>query len=356
MDYKDKDRLSDNVIDARQGPASGDEVRALREAGHLGKEEVARQDQDRRQAWQESQSPRIEEFYSRLRAQQDRVEGKHVGALRRTFEQRSDRRLGRAFDGILGPLENYRDSRWGALSRARLRKSLQDLNLERFLRQPTEDRSDPAPFPAGPAMRLQQALGNVADLRRSIAALSQSDLEQAELDPMLRDVLEDMQDAIVELQHEVAEAHRRLANVIRPGRVTDLDAANGVVKVAYAKDENGADVKTGWIRWQMRTGSQKEWDPPKVGEQVVLISPGGDISPNTWVAPGGFYEAIPKNHNQSGQYKRNVGDKSELLMTGDTIVLRTATLKLVADQVSINGQRIDHNQQGWSSDPATPSV
>lgn len=70
------------------------------------------------------------------------------------------------------------------------------------------------------------------------------------------------------------EFDRRLANLIRVGTVAAIDEAGGFVKVDLG------DVKTDWLRWgERRAGpGQRTWAMPEVGEQVMVLSPSGDLS------------------------------------------------------------------------------
>ena len=71
---------------------------------------------------------------------------------------------------------------------------------------------------------------------------------------------------------ETAELQRRLANLLRVGKITEIDRAKGRVKVEF----NG--VTTPWLPWQTaRAGAVKNWSPPAVGEQVCIISPFGEL-------------------------------------------------------------------------------
>ena len=56
---------------------------------------------------------------------------------------------------------------------------------------------------------------------------------------------------VAELVRRVEESERRLTNLVRPGRVAQVDAQKGLVKLAYAKDENGVDVVSPWLRWRV---------------------------------------------------------------------------------------------------------
>ncbi|MEQ9131163.1 MAG: phage baseplate assembly protein V [Salinisphaeraceae bacterium] len=70
---------------------------------------------------------------------------------------------------------------------------------------------------------------------------------------------------------EAAELHRLLHNLIRVGTIAEVDHA-----AARARLRDG-DLLTDWRPWvELRTGTTRDWDPPTVGEQAVLFSPGGD--------------------------------------------------------------------------------
>ena len=77
---------------------------------------------------------------------------------------------------------------------------------------------------------------------------------------------------------EVAELRRRLENVVRGGVVAEADYAAALARVRYALDEDGQAVLTGWIPFAAaRAGGDRAWSAPEVGEQVLLLSPGGDL-------------------------------------------------------------------------------
>lgn len=76
-----------------------------------------------------------------------------------------------------------------------------------------------------------------------------------------------------ELLAEVSELSRRLANVLRYGRILAVDSAKALVRV-----ESG-DIRTDWLPFFARVaGKSRSWDPPVVGEQCMVLSPGGDLT------------------------------------------------------------------------------
>ncbi|KHT40185.1 phage baseplate assembly protein V [Pectobacterium brasiliense] len=69
------------------------------------------------------------------------------------------------------------------------------------------------------------------------------------------------------------EFDRLLHNLIRIGTVIDVDHVRHLARV-----ETGGN-KTDWIRWGVaRAGDAQTWWPLSIGEQVVMVAPGGDLA------------------------------------------------------------------------------
>lgn len=82
----------------------------------------------------------------------------------------------------------------------------------------------------------------------------------------------------------IGEIERRLSNVVRPGTVQEADYAKARIRVALGRN------KTAWLPWlTSRAGHDRTWHPPEVGEQVLVISPSGELSQG-YVMPGGVYK------------------------------------------------------------------
>lgn len=70
-----------------------------------------------------------------------------------------------------------------------------------------------------------------------------------------------------------AELLRLITNLIRIGTIDQIDVEQTRVRV-----KSGENL-TGWLPWiTARAGTTKNWNPPTLGEQVVLLSPCGDLS------------------------------------------------------------------------------
>lgn len=66
--------------------------------------------------------------------------------------------------------------------------------------------------------------------------------------------------------------------LIRFGRIASVDLAAARCTVTLDEDGASGEAQTGPIRWiESRAGQTRTWSPPSVGEEVVLLCPGGMI-------------------------------------------------------------------------------
>ena len=79
-----------------------------------------------------------------------------------------------------------------------------------------------------------------------------------------------------------------LVNLIRYGTVRSVDVSRARVTVAVG------DLTTKPIPWMApRAGATRTWSPPSPGEQVLVLSPGGNLSAAIALT-GIFYNGYPK--------------------------------------------------------------
>lgn len=108
--------------------------------------------------------------------------------------------------------------------------------------------------------------------------------------------------ATIGAMNDFAALSRMLENLIRFG-----------VIAAVQMEPPRVQVKTGtlnsaWLPWlALRAGADQEWDPPTVGEQVILLSPSGQLA-NGVVVTGLFSDHIPANGNRAGLHRRTYAD------------------------------------------------
>lgn len=104
----------------------------------------------------------------------------------------------------------------------------------------------------------------------------------------------------------LAELLRLLNNLIRLGTVVEVDH-----EVARARVQSG-DNLTDWLPWlSLRAGSTRDWDPPSTGEQVLLLSPAGDLA-QAIVLAGIYSAANPAPASSGSLWRRTFPDGTQL--------------------------------------------
>lgn len=101
---------------------------------------------------------------------------------------------------------------------------------------------------------------------------------------------------------------RRLSNLIRLGVVVEADYASAKVRVKYGQDEQGGDLISGWLPWLTnRAGNDAEWDAPENGEQVLMISPSGELRLAV-VMPALYQSGFPAPADAATVHRRKYAD------------------------------------------------
>ncbi|MBH3411443.1 phage baseplate assembly protein V [Pseudomonas putida] len=102
--------------------------------------------------------------------------------------------------------------------------------------------------------------------------------------------------------NSLAEINRLLENLIRFGTVAEVQHVPPRVKV-----QTGGMLTT-WLPWlAWRAGESREWDPPTVNEQVLLLSPSGQLA-NGVAVTGLFSDLITANGDRAGLHRRSYAD------------------------------------------------
>lgn len=90
----------------------------------------------------------------------------------------------------------------------------------------------------------------------------------------------------------ISELNRKLANIIRVGLVKEIDYEKARVRVKVG------EFLTDYLPWiTYRAGEEKSWSPPSIDEQVIVLSPGGELSLGV-VLPAVYQEKYPPPENK----------------------------------------------------------
>ncbi|MBD9653580.1 phage baseplate assembly protein V [Pseudomonas sp. PDM12] len=157
--------------------------------------------------------------------------------------------------------------------------------------------------------------------------------------------------------NSLADLARLIENLIRFGTVAEVQPKPPRVRV------KSGDITTAWRPWiNLRAGDDREWDPPTIGEQVVLFSPSGNLAQGVVLA-GLFSDQIPANGDREGLHRRTYRDgavieydsiahhlratlpgSAELAAGGNITLSSDGDIKIAAaGNVAITGARVDIN-------------
>lgn len=102
--------------------------------------------------------------------------------------------------------------------------------------------------------------------------------------------------------NDLAALTRLLENLIRFGVIAAVQMVPPRVKVKTG------ELTTAWLPWlAVRAGADREWDPPTLDEQVILLSPSGQLA-NGVVITGLPSDHIPANGDRAGLHRRTYAD------------------------------------------------
>lgn len=130
-----------------------------------------------------------------------------------------------------------------------------------------------------------------------------------------------------------ADAQRRQANMVRIGTIEEADYAKGRYRVKIG------NIVTAWLPFGgQRAGALKVWSPLTVGEQIVMVSPSGDLTQG--VIMGSIAsDAHPSPGNDGGTINIEFPDGSTLDFGGGELNFNSpAAVTVTAPQIKFVGE------------------
>jgi len=106
------------------------------------------------------------------------------------------------------------------------------------------------------------------------------------------------------LAFEVTELHRRLANMVLLAKVIEADYSGSIPKAKVVVGE----ITSAWLPMLVsRAGNDRSWWPLEIGEQVVVLSPSGELTQG--VVLGSInQQSIPANGNSADHHRITYSD------------------------------------------------
>ena len=132
---------------------------------------------------------------------------------------------------------------------------------------------------------------------------------------------------------DLSNLSRLLQNLIRLGTIAQVDGAKARVQL-------GPKLTTEWLNWiTQRAGSTCSWSVPTVGEQVMVLSPGGDLARGI-ILPALFSKAFDAPETSDAIHTTHYPDGAVMQYDHEahalTATLPGGTATITSDKVTSN--------------------
>lgn len=132
-------------------------------------------------------------------------------------------------------------------------------------------------------------------------------------------------------QYRTQDLERRLSQLLVIGTIESADYASARCRVS------AGGILTDWIKWfTTRASNDCDWWAPEIGEQVMVLSPGGDMTQGV-ALPAIYQAAHPAPGDRPTQRITDYADGTRVAYDRESSVL---TIKCVGDVVIENAKSI----------------
>lgn len=122
-------------------------------------------------------------------------------------------------------------------------------------------------------------------------------------------------------QTQISEIMRTVRDIIRIGLVSEVDARQALCRVQTG------EIITDWLHWLTpRAGGARTWWAPSVGEQVLLLSLGGELDTG-FVLPGIYSDDFPAPSASPQAYHVSFSDGAVLEYEPETGALTVSGIQ-----------------------------
>lgn len=138
------------------------------------------------------------------------------------------------------------------------------------------------------------------------------------------------------------ELLRRLENILRAGTIAQVDHQATRVRV------RSGDLLTDWLIWfEVRAGNVRTWCPPSVGEQCLVLSPGGELAAGM-VLVGLPSDQMPPPATEAHLHRTTYPGGSSITFDHEARVLTVEAERLVVtgDVVASGISLVNHTHTG----------
>lgn len=146
---------------------------------------------------------------------------------------------------------------------------------------------------------------------------------------------------LAEQGYILSELDRRLTQMIRIGVIQEVDLAKAKVKVKIG------DNVTDWRPWLTQAGRIKTWNPPVIGEQVLVLSPSGDFEQSV-ILPSLYYQKFKAPSDQNEEVRIDLSENSRLVWNAEKDHLQLHLSKEGVFEVEIDDRSVIFEKEAFT--------
>lgn len=140
------------------------------------------------------------------------------------------------------------------------------------------------------------------------------------------------------IARRVAELERRLAASGRQGVVSEVDPANGLVRL-----DLGDGMQSPWVPYSQTAGALKIHSPPSIGQQMILSAPSGETTQGI-ATPLSFGGSNAPPSTSGSEHVLTFGNvRVELTGSGLTITADGVVVEINGSGLTITGGMVRHD-------------
>jgi len=117
----------------------------------------------------------------------------------------------------------------------------------------------------------------------------------------------DIEEMVARLAMEVSRLNRVISRQMRFGTIAEVDPSKGVARMLLSDPDSGKAFKGPWRPWAEMAGGTRSWRPPTVGQQMLVVSPGGDLA-QSLLLPATFSSRVAAPSDKGDANRETLGE------------------------------------------------
>jgi phage baseplate assembly protein gpV len=117
----------------------------------------------------------------------------------------------------------------------------------------------------------------------------------------------DIEEMVARLAFEVSRLNRVISRQMRFGTISEVDPGKGVARMLLSDPDSGGAFQGPWRPWAELAGGTRSWRPPTVGQQMLVVSPGGDLA-QSLLLPATFSSKVAAPSDRGDANRETLGD------------------------------------------------